>query len=97
MQGLNGRFQLLTIAGITSMITGCSSAEKQPADRPNIVFIMSDDHAYQAIGAYGGPLAGLAPTPNIDRIAHEGMRFNRCLVTNSIASIVEVNPTIIVQ
>lgn len=84
MQGLNGRFQLLTIAGITSMITGCSTAEKQPADRPNIVFIMSDDHAYQAIGAYGGPLAGLAPTPNIDRIAHEGMRFNRCLVTNSI-------------
>ena len=46
---------------------------------------MSDDHAYQAISAYGGPLKDLAPTPNIDRIAANGMRFNRCLVTNSIS------------
>jgi arylsulfatase A-like enzyme len=47
-------------------------------------FIMSDDHAYQAISAYGGPLAKLAPTPNIDRIADAGMLFERCYVTNSI-------------
>jgi len=53
--------------------------------RPNIIFIMSDDHAYQAISAYGGPLKDLAPTPNIDRIAANGMIFNRCLVTNSIS------------
>jgi len=53
--------------------------------RPNIVYIMSDDHAYQAISAYGGPLKDYAPTPNIDRIAASGMRFNRCLVTNSIS------------
>ncbi len=46
---------------------------------------MSDDHAYQAISAYGGPLKDLDPTPNIDRIAGSGMRFNRCLVTNSIS------------
>ena len=46
---------------------------------------MSDDHAYQAISAYGGPLKDLAPTPNIDRIANNGMRFDRCLVTNSIS------------
>jgi arylsulfatase A-like enzyme len=46
---------------------------------------MSDDHAYQAISAYGGPLRDYAPTPNIDRIAANGMRFNRCLVTNSIS------------
>jgi arylsulfatase A-like enzyme len=52
---------------------------------PNIIYIMSDDHAYQAISAYGGPLKDLAPTPNIDRIANNGMRFNRCLVTNSIS------------
>ena len=44
-----------------------------------------DDHAYQAISAYGGPLKDLAPTPNIDRIAANGMRFDRCLVTNSIS------------
>ncbi len=49
--------------------------------RPNIVFIFADDHAYQAISAYGSKLI---QTPNIDRIAKEGMRFDRCLVTNSI-------------
>ena len=52
--------------------------------RPNIVFIISDDHAYQAISAYGGRLAQVAPTPNIDRIAKEGMLFENCLVANSI-------------
>lgn len=49
--------------------------------RPNIVFIFSDDHAYQAISAYGSKLN---QTPNIDRIANGGMRFDRCLVPNSI-------------
>ena len=56
----------------------------QSQKRPNILFIISDDHAYQAISAYGGRLAAVAPTPNIDRIAEEGMLFNQCLVTNSI-------------
>ena len=42
---------------------------------PNIVFIMSDDHAYQAISAYGSELSRLAPTPNIDRIARNGAIF----------------------
>jgi arylsulfatase A-like enzyme len=51
--------------------------------RPNIVFIFSDDHAYQAISAYGDPRR-LLQTPQIDRLATEGMRFDRCLVTNSI-------------
>ncbi len=50
---------------------------------PNIVFIFSDDHAYQAISAYGDPRR-LIDTPNIDRLAAEGMRFDRCLVPNSI-------------
>jgi arylsulfatase A-like enzyme len=52
-------------------------------DRPNIVFICADDHAYQAISAYGDPRK-LVETPNIDRLAREGMRFDRCLVPNSI-------------
>ena len=51
------------------------------AERPNILFIMSDDHAYQAISAYG---SNRNTTPHIDRIAAEGMRFNRSYVTNSI-------------
>ncbi|MDF1657668.1 MAG: sulfatase [Verrucomicrobiales bacterium] len=54
------------------------------AERPNIVFVFSDDHATQAISAYGGPLAEIAPTPHLDAIAAEGMLFRRCMVTNSI-------------
>ena len=49
--------------------------------RPNIIFILSDDHAYQSISAYG---SRLAETPNIDRIAREGAIFTRAMVTNSI-------------
>ncbi len=60
-----------------------SAAFAHAADRPNIVFLFSDDHAYQAISAYGDERQ-LLDTPNIDRIAKQGMRFDRCLVTNSI-------------
>ena len=50
---------------------------------PNIVFIFSDDHAYQAISAYNDSRRLIA-TPRIDRLAREGMRFDRCVVPNSI-------------
>lgn len=53
-------------------------------DPPNIVFLFSDDHALQAISAYGGPLAKLAPTPNIDRLAREGALFHNSFCANSI-------------
>jgi arylsulfatase A-like enzyme len=59
-----------------------NSCQKQQ-ERPNIIFIMSDDHAYQAIGAYGSVLN---QTPNIDRLAHEGMIFQNAFVTNSICA-----------
>ena len=51
--------------------------------RPNILFIMADDHAAAAISAYG---SGLNHTPNIDRLAQEGMRLDGCYVTNSICT-----------
>ncbi|EIE52995.1 sulfatase [Citreicella sp. 357] len=51
--------------------------------RPNILFIMCDDHAANAISAYG---SGLNSTPNIDRLASEGMRLDHCYVTNSICT-----------
>lgn len=54
------------------------------AERPNILFFFTDDHALKALSAYGGPLAKIAPTPHLDRIAREGMLFEHCLVTNSI-------------
>jgi len=51
--------------------------------RPNILFIMSDDHAAHAIGCYGSVVN---KTPHLDRIANEGVRFDRCFVVNSICS-----------
>ncbi|WP_229252694.1 sulfatase family protein [Dyadobacter helix] len=58
-----------------------ADGEKKFPAKPNIIFIFSDDHAYQAISAYGGKLM---QTPNIDRIAKEGALFANALVTNSI-------------
>ncbi|RKR13272.1 putative sulfatase [Maribacter vaceletii] len=55
-------------------------------DKPNILYIMSDDHTTQAIGAYGSRLAGLNPTPTIDRIAKEGVLLENAFCTNSICT-----------
>jgi len=81
---INDRIKLFGL-GIASIVSMNATAQKITQQRPNIIYIMSDDHAYQAISAYGGSLKDIAPTPNIDRIAANGMRFNRCLVTNSIS------------
>ena len=54
------------------------------SERPNIVFIMSDDHAVSAVSAYNDWLSKVAPTPNIDRIADNGMLMTRTFNTNSI-------------
>ena len=59
------------------------SAEEK---RPNILYIMSDDHAAHAIGAYGSRLAALDPTPTLDRLAKEGMLFENAFCTNSICA-----------
>ncbi len=67
------------------MLLCCLSSAAADA-RPNILFIMSDDHACNAISAYGGRLVEVAPTPHIDRIAKEGIRLDRCFVTNSICT-----------
>jgi arylsulfatase A-like enzyme len=80
---MQSNITILSILGISVAASACGGSKKP--ERPNIIYIMSDDHAYQAISAYGGPLKDLAPTPNLDRIAANGMRFNRCLVTNSLS------------
>jgi hypothetical protein len=80
---------VLTLTGILG--AGCATvppAGPKPAGptrptRPNILFIMADDHAWQAIGAYG---SDRNVTPGIDRIAREGMRFDRAFVTNAICA-----------
>ena len=81
----NDRIKLLTLLGIGAAIApGCNNTPPG-SEKPNIIYIMSDDHAFQAISAYGGMLKDIAPTPNIDIIARDGMRFDRCMVTNSIS------------
>lgn len=73
------RLVLVLFATLVSL----SNLALHAAGRPNILFIFSDDHAYQAISAYGDSRK-LLRTPGIDRLAREGIRFDRCLVPNSI-------------
>ncbi len=70
-------------AAAASMI-GCSKEEVK--EQYNILYIMSDDHAAHAIGAYGGRLASLNPTPNIDKFASEAVVFDNCFCSNSISA-----------
>jgi len=54
--------------------------------RPNIIFIMSDDHASAAVSAYNSRISKILPTPNIDRLAVQGAILNACYATNSIST-----------
>jgi len=75
-------FSALAVAAVSlcgSLFCGVSSA--QSADRPNILFIFTDDHATHALSCYGSKIN---KTPNLDRIANEGMLFRNCFCTNSI-------------
>src|SRR5690554_2602857 len=72
----------VTLLAASFGVLSCNLKEGE-MEKPNIIFIMSDDHAYQAISAYGH---GLNHTPNIDRIAEEGAIFTRATVTNSICA-----------
>lgn len=67
-------------------VVSVAQAEPQKTKKPlNVIYIMSDDHAVQAISAYGHPVGKLAPTPNIDRIANNGALFMRNYCANSIS------------
>jgi len=63
------------------LVTGLNA---RAAERPNLLFIMADDHTSQAWGCYGSRLTPFAKTPNIDRLANEGARLTNCFCTNSI-------------
>lgn len=76
--------KLLPIFALLFLVQ-CAKSE-QAEKKPNIIWIFSDDHSYQTIGAYGGRLESLNPTPNLDRLAAEGMRFDKCYVENSICA-----------
>lgn len=64
----------------------CLYSCSEKINKPNIIFIMSDDHAAQAIGVYGSHLASLNPTTVLDELASSGITFANCFVTNSICT-----------
>jgi arylsulfatase A-like enzyme len=73
-------------AGILSILPGCDGigqTTKPKKGRPNIIFIMSDDHASHALSCYG---SRINKTLNLDRLAEEGMLFRNCFCTNSICA-----------
>ncbi len=69
---------LISLFSLFLLISSCQQGKQY-----NILYIMADDHAYQAVSAYG---YGLNHTPNIDRLANEGIRFNNAFCTNSICA-----------
>lgn len=66
---------------LLSLISSRNWAQSTPSSRPNILIIISDDHAYQSIGTYGSPYGA---TPNIDKLASEGATYTNAFVTNSL-------------
>ena len=71
---------ILALGGVAAF--AIQNALKTKQKRPNIILIITDDHGYQALSCYGSKLI---QTPNMDRIANEGMRFDNCYVSNSIS------------
>ncbi len=79
-------FKLLMILLFAiNIFTSCTDSEEKP-ERPNILFIFSDDHTSQAWGIYGGILKDVVHTPNISRLAEEGVVLDNCFCTNSICT-----------
>ncbi|MFR9634267.1 MAG: sulfatase-like hydrolase/transferase [Rikenellaceae bacterium] len=79
------RLKLCALLGVVVTPAVAKTASASTEERPNILFILSDDHAKPAISAYGGRFAEIAPTPNIDQIAQNGTLFNHMICTNSIS------------
>ena len=75
----------MRIALILSVV-GLLSTSSASAERPNILFIMSDDHTAQAVGAYATLLKELDPTPTIDSLADDGICFDNAFCTNAICT-----------
>lgn len=71
---------------ITLLALGAVALNALAAERPNIIFIMSDDHTAQAVGVYATLLKDLNPTPNIDSLAKEGIVFDNAFCGNAICT-----------
>ncbi len=80
----NTWLSLVILSSVFFFFFNCS--RQYESEQPNIIFIMSDDHTSQAIGAYGGRLQALNPTPTIDKLAAEGILFENAFCNNSICT-----------
>jgi arylsulfatase A-like enzyme len=76
------KHMIVTVVSAALWAAGLAQAAESP-QRPNVLFIFSDDHASHAISAYGSKIN---QTPHIDRLAREGVLFRNCFVTNSICT-----------
>lgn len=81
-----GRRLCYCMAGLSAVPAFAQSAFAQTGDRPNILFILSDDHTSQTWGIYGGILGNYAQNENITRLASEGVVLDNCFCTNSIST-----------
>lgn len=68
------------VAALLPVLSGCASQQKEAAKQYNIVYIMTDDHTAQMMSCYD---TRYVETPNLDRIANDGVRFVNSFVANS--------------
>lgn len=81
------KIKIILATIMTALFAFCASCNARAGqEKPNILYIMSDDHTTQAFGVYGSRLASLNPTPNIDKLANEGMVFVNVFCNNSICT-----------
>ena len=77
------RDSLLYLLGAAVVTTACTSAENKEQDKPNIIFILSDDMGVGDLSTYGGQFL---PTPHLDEMAKEGIQFTRYYSASPISS-----------
>ncbi len=82
---MNKEICALLAVAVVPTVAGVSQASAK-TKHPNIIYIMSDDHTREGIGAYGGRFAPFNPTPNIDRIGNEGIIMTNAFCTNGIST-----------
>lgn len=84
---MNNTFRIGFFLTPAIIFTACGTGQQTEEQKPlNIIHIMTDDHSFQTISAYGHPISRLAPTPNIDRLASEGVLFRQAFVENSLST-----------
>ncbi len=76
----------MSSSSINGAVAKSQDSQAKEEKRPNILYIMSDDHCVQGIGAYASRLSSLNPTPNIDKLAADGVLFTNVFCTNSIST-----------